>query len=76
MRIMITDHCSSPPVTSVSYAPCQVETIGDGYMVVVGIPNGQDKHAEYAAEMAIQMLANLKNVQLTFLKNQMTVKIG
>ena len=45
-------------------------------MVVVGIPNGQDKHAEYAAEMAIQMLANLKNVQLTFLKNQMTVKIG
>jgi hypothetical protein len=45
-------------------------------MVVVGIPNGQEKHAEFAAEMAIEMLAGLKKVELSFLADKITVKIG
>ena len=45
-------------------------------MVVVGIPNGQEKHAEFAAEMAIDMLVGLRKVELPFLENKMTVKIG
>lgn len=54
----------------------QVETIGDGYMVVVGIPNTQERHAEYAADMAIDMLAGLKKVELPFLEGKMAVKLG
>ena len=45
-------------------------------MVVVGIPNGQEKHAEFAADMAIDMLVGLKKVELPFLEDKMTVKIG
>ncbi|KAL5253475.1 hypothetical protein ACHWQZ_G013311 [Mnemiopsis leidyi] len=54
----------------------KVETIGDGYMVVVGIPNTQERHAEYAADMAIDMLAGLKKVELPFLEGKMAVKLG
>ena len=54
----------------------QVETIGDGYMVVVGIPNTQERHAEYAADMAIDMLIGLKKVELPFLEGKITVKLG
>ena len=45
-------------------------------MVVVGIPNTQERHAEYAADMAIDMLAGLKKVELPFLEGKMAVKLG
>ena len=54
----------------------KAETIGDGYMVVVGIPNKEEKHAEHAAELAIAMVSGLKNINLPFLENQVTVKMG
>ena len=45
-------------------------------MVVVGIPNGQEKHAEFAAEMAIEMLMGIRKVELPFLEDKITVKLG
>ena len=55
----------------------KAETIGDGYMVVVGIPDKQEKHAEFAADLAIDMLKGLKNIELPFLENNnFSVKIG
>ena len=45
-------------------------------MIVVGIPNSQERHAEYAADMAIDMLIGLKKVELPFLEGKITVKLG
>ena len=45
-------------------------------MVVVGIPKLEENHAELAAEMALDMLLGLRNVNLPFLDNPITVKIG
>ena len=35
---------------------CQVETIGDAYMVVGGVPQRSESHALEVAEMAFDML--------------------
>ncbi len=40
----------------------QVETIGDAYMVVGGLPNSCDDHAERVAKMACGMLDVVTNV--------------
>ncbi len=37
----------------------KIKTIGDGYMVAVGIPEPRDDHAEVAACLALEMLATL-----------------
>ena len=41
----------------------QVETIGDAYMVVGGVPMKSDRHAVEVAEMAFAMLNCMKSLK-------------
>ena len=41
----------------------KIKTIGDGYMVAVGIPEPRDDHAEVAARLALEMLATLTGIR-------------
>lgn len=49
----------------------QVETIGDAYMVVSGLPerNG-DKHADEIAKMALDLVAAVRQVSIPHMPNQ------
>jgi guanylate cyclase soluble subunit beta len=42
--------------------PFQVETIGDAYMVVGGLPTPTDKHADNVVSMAFGMILVSKTV--------------
>lgn len=41
----------------------KIKTIGDGYMVAVGIPEPRDDHAEVAARLALAMLSSLADIR-------------
>lgn len=41
----------------------KVETIGDAYMIVGGVPQQCDEHALYVAEMAFAMLAAMMTLK-------------
>lgn len=41
----------------------KIKTIGDGYMVAVGIPEPRDDHAEVAARLALAMLTSLADIR-------------
>ena len=41
----------------------QVETIGDAYMVVGGVPDPTTDHADRVANMALDMICNTEEVQ-------------
>ena len=41
----------------------QVETIGDAYMVVGGVPEVSDEHAQAVADMAIDMVFQARQVK-------------
>lgn len=41
----------------------KIKTIGDGYMVAVGIPEPRDDHAEMAARLALAMLSSLADIR-------------
>ena len=41
----------------------KIKTIGDGYMVAVGIPEPRDDHAEVAARLALAMLDSLADIR-------------
>ena len=41
----------------------KIKTIGDAYMAVAGVPRPTSKHAEAAAEMALAILAELKEAR-------------
>jgi class 3 adenylate cyclase len=41
----------------------KIKTIGDGYMVAVGIPQPRDDHAEVAARLALAMLSSLADIR-------------
>lgn len=49
----------------------QVETIGDAYMVVSGLPerNG-DRHADEIAKMALDLVAAVRQVTIPHMPNQ------
>lgn len=49
----------------------QVETIGDAYMVVSGLPerNG-DRHADEIAKMALDLLAAVRQVVIPHMPNE------
>ena len=57
----------------------KVETIGDVYMVVSGLPKklAEDRHAIEIAEMALDLLHSLKKAQLSHkLENQIQLRAG
>ena len=41
----------------------KIKTIGDGYMIAVGIPEPRDDHAEVAARVALAMLSTLDDIR-------------
>ena len=40
----------------------QVETVGDAYLLVGGLPTKDDNHAKYAANIAIEMVQKIQQV--------------
>lgn len=57
---------------------CQVETIGDAYMVVSGlpVPNG-NKHAEEIATMSLQLLKSIMDFKIRHLESRrLEIRIG
>ena len=56
---------------SVLFGRPKVETIGDAYMVVSGLPerNG-DKHADEIAKMSLDLLAAVRQVTIPHMPNQ------
>lgn len=60
---------------SMKYGLEKIKTIGDSYMVVGGIPNHFDQHAEAIADMALDMRAMLKGYR-TSQGNQVSMRFG
>ena len=60
---------------SMKYGLEKIKTIGDSYMVVGGIPNHFDKHAEAIADMALDMRAMLKGYR-TSQGNAVSMRFG
>lgn len=61
-----------PPIhTHLIMLSNQVETIGDAYMVVSGLPerNG-DRHADEIAKMALDLVAAVRQVSIPHMPNQ------
>eukprot|EP00116_Pleurobrachia_bachei_P008189 sb/3468451/ len=59
-----------------SLTPMQVETVGDAYLLVGGLPTKDDNHAKYAANIAIEMVQKIQQVKVDFLKSSISVKLG
>lgn len=53
----------------------KIKTIGDAYMVVGGVPNAREDHAEAVANMALEMQIALKEVA-TKNKKELMMRIG
>jgi class 3 adenylate cyclase len=53
----------------------KIKTIGDAYMVVAGVPEPRPDHAEAAADMALEMLAEMERLR-TALGLDLEIRIG
>ena len=54
----------------------KVETIGDAYMVVSGLPERTDNHASEIVEMAFDMLDNITTLNNPVTKEPMKIRVG
>ncbi|KAL5267374.1 hypothetical protein ACHWQZ_G004430 [Mnemiopsis leidyi] len=54
----------------------KVETIGDAYMLVSGLPDRTEHHAKHAADVAMEMVQAIQKVKINFLKEPLSVKLG
>jgi class 3 adenylate cyclase len=53
----------------------KIKTIGDAYMVASGLPDPREDHAEAAAEMALEMQAEVARL-CSVLELELTIRIG
>ena len=54
----------------------QVQTIGDGYMVVSGAPIQTDHHAEYMTDFACSAIAATANVKDPSTDKPLAIRVG
>ena len=55
----------------------KVETIGDAYMVVSGLPQSNPNHSFEIAKMSLALLENVKNFKIPHLPDQpLLLRIG
>jgi guanylate cyclase len=54
----------------------KVETIGDAYMVVSGLPEKTNSHATEIIDMAFDMLANISTLINPATKETMKIRVG
>ena len=52
------------------YDVYKVETIGDAYMVVGGLPSSSRTHAQEIAKMAVELLESLSDVSIPHLPSE------
>ena len=60
---ILLDKCYLPPSLQI-WISFQVETIGDAYMVVSGIPDIGDRHAIEIADMALTLRKNVHSFKV------------
>jgi guanylate cyclase soluble subunit beta len=54
----------------------QVETIGDAYMVVSGLPEVTDRHAQNMADMALDMILGSNRVTSPATGKPLQIRVG
>jgi hypothetical protein len=53
-----------------------VETIGDAYMIVSGLPERNDQHAKEIIDMAFDMLDNIATILNPTTKVPLRIRVG
>ncbi|KAH9643151.1 hypothetical protein HF086_010603 [Spodoptera exigua] len=55
---------------------CEVETIGDAYMVVSGAPEKEDNHAEKVCDMALDMVDAITDLKDPSTGSHLSIRVG
>ena len=54
----------------------QVETIGDAYMVVSGLPEKSETHADSVATFALEMIDVMSSIENPVTKTALQIRVG